>query len=192
MSKPARKPRSVLGGHLSRPDITIRLMQPTRGSNGASSTSPLLGLAPDGGCLAARLASDAGALLPHRFTLARTTSAAPAICFSVALFRQVTPPRALPGVVLCGARTFLGWGKPRRDRPANLDTAQNITQFVNKTAYFVWPASKCSLIETTSDFWLLIYSPRVRPPPRDSPSDHPRVRARCRPTAVPRNDDLLR
>src|SRR3989338_3740601 len=70
VSKPAPKPRSVLGGHLSRPNIAARLVQPTRGSNAASSSSPLLGLAPDGGCLAARLAADAGRLLPYRFTLA--------------------------------------------------------------------------------------------------------------------------
>lgn len=30
------------------------------------------------------------------------------IRFSVALFLRVTAHRALPGVVLCGARTFLG------------------------------------------------------------------------------------
>jgi hypothetical protein len=43
--------------------------------------------------------------------------------FSVALFRRVTPPRVLPGTVLCGARTFLGWSRsPRRNRPARLDT----------------------------------------------------------------------
>src|ERR1051326_403375 len=33
----------------------------------------------------------------------------PAIRFSVALFQQVTLLRVLPDVVLCGARTFLGW-----------------------------------------------------------------------------------
>ena len=48
--------------------------------------------------------------------------------FSVALFRQVAPPRVLPGTVLCGARTFLGWGlNPRRDHPARLDTEVIIT-----------------------------------------------------------------
>jgi len=45
-------------------------VQSTRGSDDASSISPLLDLAPGGGCLAARLAADAGALLPRRFTLA--------------------------------------------------------------------------------------------------------------------------
>jgi len=70
--------------------------------------SPLLGLAPGWGCLATRLAPDAGALLPRHFTLAWLTAASQAIGFSVALFQQVTPLRALPGAVPCGARTFLG------------------------------------------------------------------------------------
>src|SRR3990172_3120309 len=38
-----------------RPDVTAGLEQPTRGSNGAGSSSPLLGLAPGGGCLAGPL-----------------------------------------------------------------------------------------------------------------------------------------
>jgi hypothetical protein len=59
-----------LGGHLSGTGVTARLKQPTRDSSGASSASPLLGLAAGGVCLAAPVARRAGALLPHRFTLA--------------------------------------------------------------------------------------------------------------------------
>ena len=55
---------SRLDGHLS--------VQPTRNSNDASSVSSLLGLAPGGGYLAARIAADAGGLLHHLFTM--TTS----------------------------------------------------------------------------------------------------------------------
>jgi len=62
----AYKPHSVhalcAGGHLS--------MQPTRDSNGTSSSLSLLGLAPDEGCLAAYVAIRAGRLLPCLFTLA--------------------------------------------------------------------------------------------------------------------------
>src|SRR5581483_11413950 len=46
---------------------------------------PLSGLAPGGVCLATRVTSDAGALLPHRFTLACATVAAIGGLFSVAL-----------------------------------------------------------------------------------------------------------
>src|SRR3990170_2124232 len=72
--------------------------------HGGPCSSPLFGLAPDGGCLAADIAAGAGGLLHHRFTLAAHNAA---LRFSVALFRQVTPPRGLPGIVLSGARTFL-------------------------------------------------------------------------------------
>jgi len=49
----------------------------------------LLDLAPDGGCLAARLTADAGALLPHRFTLAGSWPLA-AGCWQIAEWRSAT------------------------------------------------------------------------------------------------------
>ncbi len=85
---PFCKPRSVRGpapsghargvkpmcDHLSRPGLAIGLKQPTRSSKGASRSSSrrislLLGLAPDGGCLAGGIAAAAGGLLHHLFTL---------------------------------------------------------------------------------------------------------------------------
>jgi len=69
----------------------------------ASRVSSLLGLAPGGGCLAARIAADAGGLLHRLFTLAALRRQS----VSVALFRQVAPSRDFPGAVLCGVRTFL-------------------------------------------------------------------------------------
>jgi len=113
---PSRPISRVLCDRFPRPAIislgarvATRLQQPTRGSNGSSRTalpeggSPLFGLASDGGCQAVRFTADAGGLLHRRFTLARCR----AMRFSVALIRQVAPPRELPGVVLCAARTFL-------------------------------------------------------------------------------------
>jgi hypothetical protein len=64
--------------------------------------SLLLGLAPDGGCLAADIAADAGGLLHHLFTLARLLGRS----FSVALSASCLA-RVFPGIVLFGARTFL-------------------------------------------------------------------------------------
>ena len=58
--------------------------------------SSLFGFAPDGGCLAARVTTDAGGLLHHLFTITKTTEVALAVCFSVALFRRVTPPGRCP------------------------------------------------------------------------------------------------
>src|SRR3954454_10713980 len=54
---------------------------------------PSFGLAPGGGYRAARVAPDAGALLPHRFTLTCAAPGGAAIggLLSVALNRQVTP-----------------------------------------------------------------------------------------------------
>ncbi len=66
--------------------------------------SPLLGLAPGGGCLAVRVATDAGGLLHHLFTITVEQSQmsrakraySTATYFSVALFRRVTPPGCYP------------------------------------------------------------------------------------------------
>ena len=72
---------------------------------------PTLGLAPGGGCLAAGVAPDAAALLPHRFTLACADPGRPGPAIggllSVALYRQVTPSWLSPAPVPCGVRTFL-------------------------------------------------------------------------------------
>ena len=57
---------------------------------------PLFGLAPDGGCLAARVTTGAGGLLHHLFTITKMTEVALAVYFSVALFRRVTPPGRCP------------------------------------------------------------------------------------------------
>ena len=57
---------------------------------------PLLGLAPDGGCLAARVTTSAGGLLHRLFTITGATQVAPAVYFSVVLFRRVTPPGRYP------------------------------------------------------------------------------------------------
>lgn len=71
--------------------------------------SPLLGLAPGGGCLAIHITANAGGLLHHHFTM---TDLSPEgqrgrLFVSVALVRQVSPPRTLSDAVLHGVRTFL-------------------------------------------------------------------------------------
>ncbi len=67
-------------------------------------TPPLLGLAPDGGCLAVHITMNAGGLLHHLFTLTGTYVLAVCFCGPI---RQVTPPRVLPDIALYGVRTFL-------------------------------------------------------------------------------------
>ncbi len=115
-SRSACKPRSVqqrwrsqrrLGDHLSGTHVTVRLVQPTQDSDGTSSTLSLLGLAPDGVCLAASVARSAGVLLPHRFTLTNfprgETGNIPLCC----TMPSGSPAWLLASILLYGARTFL-------------------------------------------------------------------------------------
>ena len=77
---------------------------------------PLLGLAPGGVDRAARVAPDAGALLPHRFTLTcavRSPGKPSAVC-SLLHCPSGHPDLALASTLLCGVPTFL-------DQPAHTD-----------------------------------------------------------------------
>ena len=75
MGEPADKPDSVPaetgGDHLSGTAVPGGLVRPTWCLPGRLRTH-LLGLAPDGVCLAADVTAGAGALLPHPFTLTGT------------------------------------------------------------------------------------------------------------------------
>ena len=82
--------------------------------------SSLLGLAPGGGYLATHITADAGGLLRHLFTITFTPCEVSGLSVSVALLRQVSPPRVLPDAVLCGVRTFLDPDIQDRDRPTDL------------------------------------------------------------------------
>jgi hypothetical protein len=75
----------------------------------------LLGLAPDGVCLAAPVTRHAGELLPHPFTL--TSTSAEAVC-SLLHFPRVAPPGTFPSVLPCGVRTFLDTLEACRGHPA--------------------------------------------------------------------------
>ena len=81
--------------------------------------SSLLDLAPDGGCLAAHIAVNAGGLLSRLFTMTGlplpagnslpshlTRPRGPAVVFCGPI-RQISPSRDFPGVVPFGVRTFL-------------------------------------------------------------------------------------
>ena len=80
-------------------------------------TSLLLDLAPHGGCLSGRIAASVGGLLHRRFTL---TLPGESGILSVALLQALAHFRALPGMLPCGVRTFLGC-LSTRGHPANLD-----------------------------------------------------------------------
>jgi hypothetical protein len=79
----------------------------------------LLGLAPDGGCLAAPVTRRAGGLLHHLFTLtSRKLAFSGSRYVSVALSAG-RPARGLPGIAPYGVRTFLDLQVPctRKPRP---------------------------------------------------------------------------
>ena len=87
------------GGHPS--------VRPTWGVGRAA--LPTLGLAPGGVCRAVRVAPGAGALLPHRFTLAcalRSPGPPSAVC-SLLHFPAGHPDWPLASTLPCGAPTFL-------------------------------------------------------------------------------------
>jgi len=73
----------------------------------AGNPCPTLGLAPGGVCRAGRVAPAAGALLPHRFTLACTGLHPPSAVFSLLHFPAGHPDWPLASTLPCGAPTFL-------------------------------------------------------------------------------------
>jgi len=94
------------GDHSSGTLVTERLEQPTlelgRAALDRSSTWPCS----ERGLPCHRRYRRRGGLLPHRFTLTWSARAPRAVCFLLHCPRGF-PHRALPGVLLCGARTFL-------------------------------------------------------------------------------------
>src|SRR3989440_4066996 len=81
---------------------------------------PTLGLAPGGVCRAVRVAPDAGALLPHRFTLAcagRSPVPPSAVC-SLLHCPAGHPDWPLASTLPCGAPTFLDTIESCRGHPA--------------------------------------------------------------------------
>ena len=106
-------------------------------------TLPLLGLAPGGVYRAVRVTPDAGALLPHRFTL--TCAGCPAIggLFSVALFLRVTPTGRYPAPCpMESGRSSAGspaasprWARTRP--PGRLTTAPMIARMARGGAWVV-------------------------------------------------------
>lgn len=111
-----RRPRAV--------HPRTRAGSPRSSAQSRQPTAPL-DLAPDGVYRAAQVALGAGGLLHHRFTLTGSRGPAavrPAVCF---LWHCPAghPGWALPTILPCGVRTFLGearrrWRGPRRGRPA--------------------------------------------------------------------------
>ena len=93
------------------PSIYAAYLGSARSPGRTGRPSPLLGLAPGGVYLAAPVARTAGALLPHRFTLACAVSGhrRSVLCGT---FLRVAPTR-FASTLPCGAPTFLDAEAPR-------------------------------------------------------------------------------
>ena len=107
----ADKPGSVEDDHSSGTPVTGRLVRPTRRhlrAAGRQRRVSLFGLAPEGVCRAACVAADAvrsyRTLSPLPVT--GTGPAPSAVCFLLH-FPSARAAQALPGLLPCGARTFL-------------------------------------------------------------------------------------
>ena len=118
--------------HSSRTTVTGRLEQPTRGLGRAvlcrllsETARPPTRPCSRWGLPRRRRYRRRGGLLPRRFTLTWRAEAGQAVC-SLLHFPWRSRHRALPGIVLCGARTFLPFRCPssRKDsKPAIACTA---------------------------------------------------------------------
>ena len=113
-----------MGEHLSSRRVTVTIMRSTRDYEEASSLLParrlglsLLDLAPNGGCLAARIAAGAGGLLHHLFTLTPLRER----YVSVARSSRLPHSGKFPGILLYGVRTFLGRKRSGRAHLTNLE-----------------------------------------------------------------------
>ena len=104
----ADKPGSVLNSHSSGTFVAKRLEQPTRIQRGPRHRIPIWSCSGRG--LPCRLCCHSrGALLPHHFTLTLLPEQKPAIIGGIFLlhFPSAHAAQVLPGVLPCGARTFL-------------------------------------------------------------------------------------
>ena len=102
--KPAGKPGSVADSHSSWRTVTRALQRPTRGQR-EPRCRPLRGLAPDGVCRAARVAT--GAVRSYRTISPLPAPGGASAVYFLWHFPSPRGARPLAGILLFGARTFL-------------------------------------------------------------------------------------
>ena len=128
VSRVLYQPRRARDGHPSRATVAGDLVRSTpelgraalRRSGRKAGAFPF-DLAPGGVCRAVRVTPDAGALLPHRFTLTGEPpeGRSPAVCF-LWHFPAGHPGSVLPITLPYGARTFLDPTHPQAGRAATV------------------------------------------------------------------------
>ena len=119
VAESAIKPGSVVDNHSSRPCVTARLKQHTRGRVEQTHSPPIWPCSEWGLPCPATLSPQAVGSYPAVSPLPRTAAilagrdSRSAVC-SLLHWPSARAAQALPGTLLCGARTFLGAVKPRR------------------------------------------------------------------------------
>src|SRR5262245_11593185 len=103
--------------------VAAHLVRPTLGLGRAALERPFTWPCSGWGLPCHDRCRPCGGLLLHLFTLAAPTSGA-AVCF-LWHFPRGRPHRALPGTLLCGARTFLRGS--RRNRGDRLDCCSGVS-----------------------------------------------------------------
>jgi hypothetical protein len=107
VAEPAAKPGSVVDSHSSSPSVTAGIKQPTRVRHEPCHSTPIWSCSGWGLPCPEALSPRAVGSYPTVSPLPRTLAGRSAVCFLLH-FPSARAAQALPGTLLCGARTFLG------------------------------------------------------------------------------------
>lgn len=107
VAEPVVKPGSVWDSHSSSPSVTAGIKQPTRVRHEPCHSTPIWSCSGWGLPCPEALSPRAVGSYPTVSPLPRTLAGRSAVCFLLH-FPSAHAAQALPGTLLCGARTFLG------------------------------------------------------------------------------------
>ena len=107
VAEPVVKPGSVWDSHSSSPSVTAGIKQPTRVRHEPCHSTPIWTCSGWGLPCPEALSPRAVGSYPTVSPLPRTLAGRSAVCFLLH-FPSAHAAQALPGTLLCGARTFLG------------------------------------------------------------------------------------
>ena len=146
VAEPAAKPGSVVDSHSSGTCVTAGLKQPTRVRHEPCHSTPIWSCSGWGLPCPGALSPRAVGSYPTVSPLPRTLAGRSAVCFLLH-FPSAHAAQALPGTLLCGARTFLG-ALLRRDclgrlRRRGLSHSRAATPFSGRRRWKTGPGARC-------------------------------------------------
>lgn len=146
VAEPAVKPGSVVDSHSSGTCVTAGLKQPTRVRHEPCHSTPIWSCSGWGLPCPGALSPRAVGSYPTVSPLPRTLAGRSAVCFLLH-FPSAHAAQALPGTLLCGARTFLG-ALLRRDclgrlRHRGLSHSQGLSPFSGRKCRKTGPGARC-------------------------------------------------